>query len=145
MADDVRFTPRYQFWVMVILSILFGVGVGVISFYASRELPWTSLFAGSVGSLIGAGIAGLMLRNRPRAITENVEPYYHPVLGIWLAAPAFLVGFLLTGDPFRSCIFAILGGAAWSLTMLLARLWRTRKDLPNNARPVPTFTGWRDS
>lgn len=137
---DFRDTPRYQFWATIIVSILFGI----VLVWMLKE---NGLFVTTSRLVITfAGIAVISWFFRRTDLIQaptGVEPYEHPILGLY-AGLAAAVTLLFLDEPLVSAVlWGVTLGVVFALIFAASRRWRTRNDTDDRQRPIPTVTGWR--
>ena len=137
---DFRYTPRYQFWATIVAMII--CGVAIAWFLGHNQIDETiSLLPGSLIAL-----AVVIWLNRSGGFSQpphHVEPYDHPILGLYAGLAAAFTLLLLDESLLYALIVAVIFGTILSIATVGWRRWRTRNDPPTQHRPVPTLTGWR--
>ena len=136
---DIRYTPTYQFWLGIGLSVVIGAVAGWCI-----DHGWDAGLAARavLSSLIGVTIAIGVARRRRAGSLPHVTGYEHPILGLYAGLAALLTASTLGVGPLTSLTGAAITGVVVAGLFILARRWTVRRHEPVPGT-TPTITGWR--
>ncbi len=139
-SGDIRFTPRYQFWATTILMAIAGAGLGWM--FGVNGIGATLARLAYFSPII-AGISWFFRRTDYVQARKGVEPYEHPILGLYAGLAATVTMLISDESLGLAAITGAILGAIMAIVFIASRRWRTRNDPPGRQRPVPTISGWR--
>jgi len=120
---DFRYTPRYQFWAGIAISVISGVFVGwLLDAYGVIDGIGRIVFWLAFGVLI----AWFSQRFHGTSTQANVQPNKHPILALYSGVATFATLIVLD----RTVTFALVSGVNTGLVNVAAlrnsRRWRDR-------------------